>query len=425
MPGSSVPSGQVRRAVEDAHRREWARVLASTVRVAGDLDLAEECVQEAYLSALSAWQRDGVPAAPGAWLTTTARRRALDVHRRDRTLRRKLPLLVVEEASTDTGDDDGAGATPLERGDDRLRLMFICCHPALPPETQIALTLRLVCGLTTAEVAAACLVPEATMAARVTRAKKKIAAARIPFRIPSPDELPERLDVVLTVILLVLSTGHAAPSGPALVRADLVARALDLSRMLVSLLPQEREVRALLALALLTEARRPARTSRDGELVLLADQDRSLWDAAMVQEGCALAAAALAPHPGRFALQAAIAAVHAEAVTAADTDWAQVLALYDELARVWPSPVVGLNRAVATAEVHGPAQGLAEIDVLSTDGRLASYRYLHAARAELLLRLGREAEAGAAYERALLHTANEAERRFLAGRLAGLSGLDR
>jgi RNA polymerase sigma-70 factor (ECF subfamily) len=409
------PDAAVAGAIAAAHRREWAYVLAATARVAADLDLAEECVQDAYVSALDAWTRTGVPDNPGAWLTTTARRKALDALRRARTLREKLPLLVEP---TTTGDE----MTDDEIPDDRLRLVFTCCHPALAREAQVALTLRLVCGLTTTEIAAAFLVPEATMAARVTRAKKKIAAARIAYRIPEAHELPERLDAVLTVVHLLFTTGHTAPVGAGLVRADLVDRAVDLARMLALLMPDEREVRGLLALLLLTDARRATRTGLDGSLTLLADQDRTRWDAVAIAEGRALVIAALrGGRTGRFALQAAIAAVHADAPSYAETDWAELLGLFDELLRVWPSPVVALNRAVPLAVVAGPQAALDAVDALAADGRLDGYRYLHATRADLLRRLGRRAEAAEAYRRAYALSENDAERAFLTGRIDEVS----
>ena len=405
-------------AVADAHRREWARVLAATVRVTRDLDLAEECVQEAYARALTAWQ-EGVPANPGAWLTTTARNRALDELRRSATLRGKLPLLVEPE-----GDPASAGAAGGHQPfpDDRLRLVFTCCHPALAREAQVALTLRLLCGLTTAEVARAFLVPEATMAARITRAKKKIAAARIPYAVPPAAELPGRVDAVLTVVHLLFTTGHTAASGPALRRPDLVERALDLGRMLRVLLPGDADVAGLLALILLTDARRETRVGADGRLLLLEEQDRSRWDAAAITEGVALVREALRRRPpGRFALQAAIAAVHAEAPRWEDTDWREIVALYDLLRDRWPSPVVALNRAVAVGLAEGPAAGLAELEHLGAEPQLARYGYLAAARADFLRRLGRTDEARLAYEEALLLTENEVERRFLADRLAALT----
>jgi RNA polymerase sigma-70 factor (ECF subfamily) len=396
----------VGRAVADAHRREWAAVLAATVRVTRDLDLAEECVQDAYAAALEAWRRDGVPSRPGAWLTTAARHNALDAVRRTRTQQAKLHLLVEPPVLPAVADD-------------RLRLVFLCCHPALAREAQVALTLRLVGGVPTPDVAQAFLVPEATMAARITRAKKKIAASRIPFRMPAPDEFPGRLDAVLTVIHLLFTTGHTAPAGPTLTRDDIAERALDLARMLRALLPREREVSGLLALLLANHARRATRTATDGRLLRMEEQDRAAWDRTAIAEADELVVRALrGGDPGRFALQAAIATLHAVAATYDETDWPQILVLYDELLRRWPSPVVALNRAVAVAMVHGPAAGLAEIDVLEGDARLAGYRYLPAAKADLLRSLGRAAEAAAAYEQAIALTTNEAERTYLLGRLA-------
>jgi RNA polymerase sigma-70 factor, ECF subfamily len=377
-------------------------VLAATARVTRDLDVAEECVQEAYVSALDAWARDGVPDKPGAWLTVAARRNALNLVRRAATLQSKLPLLLEPEAEEMPEDE----TIP----DDRLRLVFICCHPALSREAQVALTLRLVCGVATPDIADAFLVPEPTMAARLTRAKKKIAAARIPYAVPEPQELPERVDAVLTVIHLLATTGHTAPRGEALQRLDLLERALDLARMLVALLPREPEARGLLALVLILHARRETR----GEL--LADQDRSSWDRAEIAEADALVRGVLAGAPaGRFTLQAAIAALHAQAETAAQTDWPQIAALYGVLSRIHPSPVVELNRAAAVAMADGLEQGLALVDRLA--GELASYHLFHAARADLLRRLGRCAEAAAAYKQALALAGNEAERQYLVKRL--------
>jgi RNA polymerase sigma-70 factor (ECF subfamily) len=409
----------VKSAVADAHRREWAFVLAATARVAGDIDLAEECVQDAYVSALDAWARDGVPSNPGAWLTVAARRRAIDAHRRDRTLRTKLPLLVSPDGDQEAEPDV---QEPSVIEDDRLRLVFTCCHPALAREAQIALTLRLVCGLTTDEIARAFLVSEATMAARVTRAKKKITAARVPYRVPAGADLPERLDAVLTVVHLLFTTGHTAPTGTDLVRADLVDRALQLTRMLHQLMPDEREVRGLLALLLLTDARRATRTAPDGRLLLLEEQDRSRWDADAIADGQRLVVEALrGRRPGRFTVQAAIAALHAESRSYAETDWPQVLRLYDELIRVWPSPVVALNRTVALSMVDGPGAALGELAILEDDGRLAGYRYLHATKADLLNRLGHRDDAAAAYRAALALTDNVQEREFLTRRLAEVS----
>jgi RNA polymerase sigma-70 factor, ECF subfamily len=410
----------IRAAVAEAHHREWAFVLAATARVTRDLDAAQECVQDAYVAALDAWTRQGVPRNPAAWLTTTARRRALDGLRRDRTLRSKLPLLVPDqpEQAQDAALDDG-DVIP----DDRLRLVFTCCHPALAREAQVALTLRLVCGLTTAEIASAFVVSEPTMAARVTRAKKKISAARIAYRVPEAAELPDRLDAVLTVVHLVFTTGHTAPSGPGLVRGDLVERAIGLARMLRQLMPDEREVCGLLALLLSTDARRASRTDSAGNLLLLEQQDRTLWDRAGIAEGSALVVDSLrGGRPGRFALQAAIAAVHGEAPSYGATDWPQLLVLYDRLLRAWPSPVVELNQAVVTAMVSGPAAALDAITRLERDGRLDGYHYLPATKADLLRRLGRRDDARLAYLAALDLTQNPAERRFLTGRIAELSG---
>jgi RNA polymerase sigma-70 factor (ECF subfamily) len=411
-----LDAAQVAAAVADAHRREWGFVLAATVRVTRDLDLAEECVQDAYARALVAWPA-GIPAKPGAWLTTTARRRALDLMRRDALFARALPELVLDDAVPAVDDL----TDPDEIPDDRLRLICTCCHPALAPESRVALTLRLLCGLTTAEVARAFLVSEPTMAARITRAKKKIAAARIPYRVPARAELPARIDAVLEVIHLLFTTGHTAPIGADLVRADLVERAMQLARMLCTLLPDSADVAGLLALFLLTDARRETRVAADGALILLADQDRRRWDRNRIEEGAALVRTALRGRPpSRYALQAAIAAVHAEAPSWDDTDWGEIVALYDLLVAIWPSPVVALNRAVALGFARGPSAGLIELDALGAEPQLATYAYLAAARADFLHRLGRDEEARTAFEEALLLTDNEVERRFLRDRLAAL-----
>lgn len=395
----------------DAHRREWAYVLAATVRVTRDLDLAEEALQDAYVTALSAWATDGVPERPGAWLTTVARRNALNAMRRSRTLEAKLPLLVGIE----DGDEE---EEPSVIPDDRLRLIFTCCHPYLSEEARVALTLRLVCGVATPDVAAAFLIAEPTMAARITRAKKKIAAARIPYAVPAAEELPERVDAALTVVHLLYATGHAAPSGDALVRDDLTARAMDLARMLRLLLPEDREVAGLLALLLVHQARRSTRVDAGGRVLRLEDQDRALWDRERIAEADSLVVGALKAGPaGRFALQAAIASLHAHAPSYEETDWQQILVLYDELLRVWPSPVVALNRAVAVAMVDGPEAALAAVEQLEQDGRLSGYRYLPATKADLLSRLGRDGEAAVAYREALALTANAAEQEFLVERL--------
>ncbi|HEY2205547.1 MAG TPA: sigma-70 family RNA polymerase sigma factor [Pseudonocardia sp.] len=405
-------------AVADAHRREWAFVLAATVRVTRDLDLAEECVQDAFAAALTHWTPRSIPARPGAWLTTTARRRALDLGRRATTARRALPLLVQDGAAP--GPEEIAANEP-EITDERLRLVFTCCHPTLNPEAQVALTLRLLCGLTTPEVARVFLVSEPTMAARITRAKKKIAVAGIPYRIPPLAELPTRIDAVLDVVHLLFTTGHDAPSGEALIRRDLVERALDLARMLRTLLPDNADVAGLLALILLTDARREARTDAAGRLLLLAEQDRDRWDRASIGEGTDLVREALRRRPpGRFALMAAIAAVHDEAPRFSDTDWREIVALYDLLTAIWPSPVVALNRAAAVGFAEGPGAGLAALDALADEPQLAGYAYLPAARANFLARLGRVEAARAAYHEALLLTGNGVEREFLVSRLTRL-----
>jgi RNA polymerase sigma factor (sigma-70 family) len=407
-------------AVADAHRREWAFVLAATVRVTRDLDVAEECAQEAFASALTDWRAQGIPARPGAWLTTAARRRALNVLRHRGVEHRYLPLLVEDETVPGPGDllDD---RPEREIPDDRLRLIVTCCHPALDRSAQVALTLRLMCGLSTAEVARAFLVSESTMAARITRAKKKIAVARIPYRVPAADELPERVDAVLGVVHLLFTTGHTTPSGDELVRRDLVERSMELGRMLRRLLPEDPAVAGLLALMLLTDARRETRTGADGRLLLLQEQDRSRWDHRAIAEGAALVREALRVRPPtRYALQAAIAAVHAESPSWDDTDWREILALYEVLTRLWPSPVVALNRAVALGFACGADAGLAALDALSAEPQLAGYGYLPAARADFLRRLGRVSEAGEAYAEALLLTENTVEREFLAARLREL-----
>src|SRR5215472_1069764 len=405
-------------AVADAHRRDWGFVLAATARITRDLDAAEDCVQDAYAEALVAWA-SGVPAKPAAWLTLVARRRAMNLIRRKDTLSRKLPLLADAATLPGPGDDDDMAIHTIP--DDRLRLIFTCCHPALPAEARVALTLRLLCGLTTAEVASAFLVSEPTMAARITRAKKKITAARIPYQVPPASELPDRLAAVLDVVHLLFTTGHTAPAGESLQRRDLAERALDLARMLRHLLPDDPAVAGLLALILLTDARRHTRTSADGELLLLSEQDRSRWDRTEISEGLDLIRAALWQRPPtRYALMAAIAAVHAEATRWEATDWRQITELYDALTQIWPSPVVALNRAIAIGESRGPGAGLAALDQLATDPQLAGYHYLPAARAEFLRRLDRTEDARLAYHEALVLAGNPVERDFLARRLAEL-----
>lgn len=408
----------VESAVVEAHRREWGFVLAATIRVAGDVDLAEECVQDAYVKALSAWAKSGIPRSPGAWLTTVARRAALDQLRRRATHNRAAPLLVEPTSSEPGAVEAAVDAEMTEVPDDRLRLIFTCCHPAIAHEAQVALTLRLVCGLATSEVARAFLVSEPTMAARLTRAKKKIAAAHIPYEIPSRDQLPARVDAALAVVHLLFTTGHTAPSGADLMRRDLVQRALDLGRIMHHLLPGDANVAGLLALILLTDARRASRIGDGGVLVLLADQDRSVWDRMAIDEGIGLVRQALRAHPpSRYALMAAIAAVHDSSPSFDATDWTEIVGLYDVLVDVWPSPVVALNRAVAVGFAHGPEAGLVALDALSAEPILAGYAYLAASRADFLSRLGRREQARLAYQEALMLSENAAERNFLAGRL--------
>jgi RNA polymerase sigma-70 factor (ECF subfamily) len=391
--------------------------VATVTRLTGDLGLAEDAVQDACAEAVTRWPREGVPTHPQAWLVAVARHKALD------RLRREGRRGDREAAAARRLAERGPPAPPGAIADDELCLVLLCCHPALAPEAQVALTLRAVGGLTTAEVAAAFLVPEATMAKRLLRARHKIRAAGIPFRLPPLDELPGRLAAVLRVVYLVFTEGHMATVGDDLVRPDLCDTAVRLARALARLLPGEPEVTGLLALLLLTDARRPARTDGHGDLVLLADQDRGRWDRALVAEGEALVEQALrAGRPGPYQVHAAIAACHAAAPTAEDTDWPQIAALYAELARYEPTPVVAANRAVAVAMAGSPEDGLAMLDDLAGDGRMAGWAHLHVARADLLARLGRPDEAVAAYRRALGLDPAPAEARFLARRIADLTG---
>ncbi|MEV7808019.1 sigma-70 family RNA polymerase sigma factor [Microbispora sp. NPDC088329] len=410
----------VEAAVDRAFREEWGQVVATLIRWTGDWDLAEECAQDAFAQALRTWRRDGVPRRPGAWLTTAARNRAVDRLRREATGAAKLRE-VADALAAQGGDAADEPGVP----DDRLRLMFTCCHPALALEARVALTLRTLAGLTTAEIARAFLVGEQTMTKRLTRAKQKIRNAAIPYRVPPAHLLPERLPAVLAVLYLLFNEGYSATAGDDLVRHDLAAEAIRLARVLVRLMPDEPEAAGLLALMLLHHARRAARLDEAGDLVLLEDQDRGRWDAGQIAEGVALLDAALRRgRPGPYQVQAAIAACHATAARPEDTDWAQIAVLYGRLARLVPSPVVELNRAVAVGMAHGPAAGLALVDslreTLRATGALAGYHLLPAARADLLRRLGRTAEAAEAYREAAGLAATDAERRYLARRLSAL-----
>jgi RNA polymerase sigma-70 factor (ECF subfamily) len=414
---SADAAGRVREMVDAVYRADSRRVLATLIRLLGDFDLAEEALHDAFTAAVERWPRDGAPANPRAWLVSTGRFKAIDSLRRRARFDASLAE-VAERLDAETPDVAGGDAEGVE--DDRLRLIFSCCHPALPPDAQVALTLREVCGLTTEEIARAFLTAPPTVAQRIVRAKAKIRDARIPYQVPSRADLPDRLDTVLRVIYLVFNEGYSASSGVSLTRHDLSGEAIRLGRLLIELLP-EPEVVGLLALMLLHESRRAARTSPAGELVLLADQDRSRWNREQIAEGSALLEQALSSRRfGPYALQAAIAAVHAEAPSAAATDWAQIVGLYDVLARADRSPVVELNRAVAVAMRDGPSAGLALIDAILARGDLGDYHLAHAARADLCRRLGRTAEARASYERALGLTRQEPERRFLERRLGEL-----
>jgi RNA polymerase sigma-70 factor (ECF subfamily) len=408
-------ASDVKAAVDAAFRDEWGRVVATLIRVTGDWDLAEECAADAFAMALQRWSRDGIPDRPGAWLTTTARNRAIDLLRREKVGAAKLREVAVmslrDEPEPPASDESGVP-------DDRLRLMFTCCHPALSLEARVALTLRTLAGLTTAEIARAFLSSEPTMAKRLVRAKQKIQHAGIPYRVPPAHLLPERLPSVLGVLYLLFNEGYSASAGADLIRVGLSAEAIRLGRVLISLMPDEPEAAGLLALMLLQDSRRSARVDAAGDLVTLEEQDRTRWEAASIAEGIAVLDAALRRRQaGPYQLQAAIAACHATAATAADTDWAQIALLYQELGRFLPTPVVELNRAVAVGMADGPAAGLALVSELETSGKLTGYHLLPATRADLLRRLGRAREAAEAYREALTLAPTDSERRYLTRRL--------
>ncbi|VVO81808.1 RNA polymerase sigma factor [Pseudomonas fluorescens] len=410
-----MPGLPVQAQVERVYREESRRILATLIRLLGDFDLAEEALHEAFFIAVERWQRDGVPDNPRAWLVSTGRFKAIDALRRRARFAASQPLLIAqleELEQADWSDED------VE--DDRLRLIFTCCHPALAADAQVPLTLREVCDLTTEEIARAFLSAPATIAQRIVRAKAKIRDAKIPYQVPTLAELPERLDSVLRVIYLVFNEGYSASIGAELIREDLTREAIRLGRLLVELLP-EPEVMGLLALMLLHESRRPARTSASGELIVLDEQDRSLWDAGLISEGCTLVERALTMGRfGPYCLQAAIAAVHAEAPTAGETDWPQIVGLYDVLLRAVPSPVIELNRAAAISQRDGPLAGLTLVDAILNRGELLDYHLAHSARAQFCWQLGRKQEARAAWERALALTRQEPERRFIEERLKAL-----
>ncbi|MEP7360681.1 MAG: RNA polymerase sigma factor [Chloroflexota bacterium] len=409
-------------AVDRIFREESGRVVAGLIRAVGDIDLAEESVQDAFIAALEHWPRDGLPPNPGAWIATTARNRAIDRLRRAKKLTEKAEelgrLMASDSAAQEPGPEMSTDRPAVE--DDRLRLIFTCCHPALPADAQIALTLRLMGGLRTPEIERAFLLPEATLAQRLVRAKKKIRDAAIPYRVPEAEDLPERLDAVLHVLYLVFNEGYSASAGATVVRRELTSEAIRLARLLVQLLPHQPEPQALLALMLLHDSRRDARQDAAGDLVLLADQDRSHWDQARISEGGQILER-LSAQPRQYELQARIAFEHARAASATDTDWPRIVSIYDELLAAQPSPVIALNRAVAVSMARGPAVGLALVDEIDASGELAEYHLLYSTRGELLRRLGRLEEARIALSRARELATNEVDRRYLDRRLRDLS----
>ncbi len=414
----SVDSATIRERVDEIYRAESRRVFASLVRVLNDFDLADDAMHEAYAAALEVWQRDGVPANPRVWLVSTGKFKAIDALRRQGRLQELQPEIV---ARLDDVADDNAARAAVEIEDDRLRLIFTCCHPAIDPKLQVPLTLREVCGLTTEEIAHAFLMSKATMAQRIVRGKAKIREANIPYSVPSLQDLPERLDAVLSAIYLVFNEGYTTSQGESLIRVDLTTEAIRLGQLLLDLLPDP-EVKGLLALMLLHESRRESRVSPDGDIILLEDQDRSTWNQALIAEGIALVEQALRSRRfGAYTLQAAISAIHAEAATVAQTDWTQIVVLYSVLRRIDSSPVIELNQAVAIAMRDGPESGLEIIDRILGRGELSLYALAHSARAELLRRAGRTSEALTAFQQALELARQEPEKRFLSGRIQQLT----
>jgi RNA polymerase sigma-70 factor, ECF subfamily len=416
MPAAEI--ARVRAEIDTLYRKESRRVLATLIRLLGDFDRAEEALSDAFRAAMEKWPAEGIPQNPASWLVSAGRFKSIDKQRREKRFDHLEDRPDVSESLTD--DSAAPDSLPELLEDDQLRLVFTCCHPALAPDAQVALTLREICGLTTEEIAAAYLTPAPTIAQRIVRAKNKIRDAKIPYQVPARDELPARLESVLRCVYLVFNEGYSASRGDSATRADLSAEAIRLGRLLLALLP-EAEVQGLLALMLLHESRREARATPEGDLILLDDQDRGLWNRAYIDEGVSLVRAAFASQSiGPYSLQAAIAAVHAEAATPADTDWAEIIGLYDLLLRITPSPIIALNRAVAVAQLQGPEVALQQVDELLADGELDNYQLAHAARADFLRRLERHPEARHAYTRAIELTAQGPARRFLEKRLAAL-----